>query len=1200
MIGLYNTLLILVLFQHVQYLLMTKFCAFHLMLNTKDLFKRGCLFDCHQYCLNFLNRNHSSSYHRSLCQQTMMATLTTIILITTLQQSMAFLQMHTTYRAPYNEKLDSNTHELEVSNCTYKVLNGFLKEKCLINKTEWFFKCSHSNRFYKVRRSNCKRTLFSRVCPNDTTFYQACGHQRCARGSAAGSKRKLGIDSESFFGPGVAACGYLICQWDSRGDSLMLVEPYGELVRSFGFDCQGDRENRCVNYINDGTLVHKYVCDRKSNLDSQGTSLHRNSSSYLNEIHKKSFCDKHCDNFNCEDEAFCHNMTIGLYCQDMQYSQDTIYVPANQICDGNPNCYSHVDENNCRSFKETCMTLNTFLLQNSGQLIKPVSRFLSPQAKCSYPSLIIKEKVCIDYKDQMNCTGSTISPLLCKVNGYPTTISEYVVCQGKGLGLCDDQIDNECIEAETECIIHKHKLCDGFKDCRGGHDEGNSFCFEKLSYQEIYCVRKLSRDNVARKLPDKWVLDGVSDCRNNVDEKTEDWKKLCGFGLINYYVYLSDEKENCSQATQFKCPLSPKLLNLDRVCSGNAMDNCDAEVCTTARKEFRVNINDKLTDMRSDSGAKRTFYCLPGLHELETYAGSCTEMQFPGRRKVVGIPDILVLSSQKFAVSYIKCSETFGDLYVYLMCSGLCGKSVYDCPLKSTAGLGTCLNYPNGKTVLSIGDDGRLVLATVKRNNIFSQELFLCDNGHCITFDKVCNVVDDCGDLSDEKSCFNNFKCNDSREYIPLTSKCDKKFDCFDYSDECNDECDNQITMFDHVSYKVIAWIFGVSATALNAITLLHGFSQYRELKSDTAMINKIFVILITFGDLLQGVFLLVLSIGEQFFNKSTCVTQFEWTTSDLCTFLGVLSTVGSLVSLYSMTILSIIRASKINSMVPPKETLSRKRTLWLSLIVITIIIVSTFISVIPVISFEDFFVEKLIYDDNPLLVGAPDKVKHLKITESYFGRIRGTFTQEAVFWRKIRDLISELFANNKVTGRSIDFYGSNGFCLFSYFVRKETTYKWFSIIILGLNFLCVLIIVVSYIVITVVSLKTSRSVSNSQAEKNNKKLQRKITIIIMTDILTWLPFIVICIVNYTELVDTSSWYSLFCVFFLRINCIINPIGIYDESIFRFLKSLALMSKSRISGVWLFLKNFLNHKEIMNQNAQVIEMVEMPEHLKRQ
>ena len=103
--------------------------------------------------------------------------------------------------------------------------------------------------------------------------------------------------------------------------------------------------------------------------------------------------------------------------------------------------------------------------------------------------------------------------------------------------------------------------------------------------------------------------------------------------------------------------------------------------------------------------------------------------------------------------------------------------------------------------------------------------------------------------------------------------------------------------MFDHFSYKVIAWIFGVSATVLNTITLLHGFVESRKLKTETAMIIKVFVLLITSGDLLQVIFLLILSIGEQFFNKSTCVTQFEWTTSGLF-LVSYLSTMVSLASL--------------------------------------------------------------------------------------------------------------------------------------------------------------------------------------------------------------------------------------------------------------------------------------------------------------
>ena len=51
----------------------------------------------------------------------------------------------------------------------------------------------------------------------------------------------------------------------------------------------------------------------------------------------------------------------------------------------------------------------------------------------------------------MNCTGSTISSLVCNLDGYPTTISEHVICRDKSLGLCDDKIDNQCVEAKNGC-----------------------------------------------------------------------------------------------------------------------------------------------------------------------------------------------------------------------------------------------------------------------------------------------------------------------------------------------------------------------------------------------------------------------------------------------------------------------------------------------------------------------------------------------------------------------------------------------------------------------------------------------------------------------------------------------------------------------------------------------------------------------------
>ena len=1102
-----------------------------------------------------------------------------IIFVFLLQLSAGFFwtisQMLKVRRSQWMSAVPTNPYKMGVSNCSYISVNGFLKMKCLIENRE-YFKCINSNRFYRVilEDSNCWKTKFSRVCPNDTTFYQACGHVMDGCKKLDKVEHKSGLQ-DSVFGPDVAACGELICRrhpgfidtskYSENSNphyikflNQNLLNRTGSTISSKGFECTD--YFACTNSIN-GVPVAQFACERWAG-EGQETKVGRN-------------CDNVCNNFDCFDEAFCNNLTVGMLC--LQGGR-RIYVTANQICDSYSNCEGSIDEIGCENFSETCMTQNIWLTlraNSEGKGMGAVQRHLHTRSKCSLPQTDKDATyiVCLDFRDQMNCTGSTISPLVCNVNGYPTTISQHVICRKLGSyradkGLCDDGVDQQCVEAETGCKIHKHQICDGTKDCLKGHDEGDLFCKEMFDFPTIECVRRFSQNATKEKLPNGWVLDGVTDCRSGQDENPKFWTKLCGSGLFDVYVPVKVDKgaSNCSEVIQLKCPGGRHRLNLSEVCLGKTMDNCDAEVCVTARKEYLAKLFDRLEVGISELEAKRTIYCLPGLREIELYAGKCSVEKFLKRPSVMGIRDVSALSPRMFAWNFIECGQIFGELYVYLACTGLCRESISSCPLNSDIATWTCSNYPARKTVFSLADTGKIVLATRNRDS-YSQEVFSCDNGVCTTFDKVCNLANDCGDLSDERGCLNNFKCNESGELIPLTSKCDGRFDCFDYSDECNEECDNQVTMFGHVAYNIIAWIFGICATLLNIFTLFNGIYEYKKLKTETAKVNKVFVFLITVGDLLQGIFLLVLSIGEQFFNKSTCNTQFEWTTSTLCTFLGVFSTIGSLVSLYSMTVLSVIRACKVHSMKRPKETLSREKAMHLLVVVLIIIVIATVIALVPIVSFEDYFVENLMYEDNPLFVGAPNKIKHLQIVESYYGRVYGgTLSEKYMSWAKIRNLVRDLFVNDNISGKSLDFYGSNGFCLFSYFVRDQTSFRWFSISILILNFICVLVIVICYAIITAVSVRSSKSVSkNEETVKNNKKLQRKITIIIVTDILTWLPFILLCAINYTELIDTSSWYSLFCVFFLRINSIINPIGIYDETIFRWIKNVGVKIREKIA-----------------------------------
>ena len=70
----------------------------------------------------------------------------------------------------------------------------------------------------------------------------------------------------------------------------------------------------------------------------------------------------------------------------------------------------------------------------------------------------------------------------------------------------------------------------------------------------------------------------------------------------------------------------------------------------------------------------------------------------------------------------------------------------------------------------------------------------------------------------------------------------------------------------------------------------------------------------------------------------------------------------------------------------------------------------------------------------------------------------------------------------------------------------------------------------------------------NVSASKRNRKLQRVITIIIVTDFLCWVPFIVVSVLHNLKVIDATDWYVYFAMTVLPLNSVLNPM-IYEESI---------------------------------------------------
>ena len=830
-------------------------------------------------------------------------------------------------------------------------------------------------------------------------------------------------------------------------------------------------------------------------------------------------CDRKCDcKFFCEDEFNCDGFIYGYTCKNT-----TELVPPSYICDHIDDCPTKEDEeSDVCNYKNS---VNCSTMEGYGSLI--VTNF----SRC-FPWVICDNKL-----DQTNCSNSALAKIICPVNGWNTSISKYSICNKNMMNvnnymhfnttaICDDGIDARCVSPFPECYIHKHQLCDGVTDCVGGVDESMLLCSDQTKER---CVRRYG--NKYLRLPVAWLNDGDVDCHDSLDEISALWPKC------QYKHFTTIGKTVCADV--FLCDNSYiGILDLcDRLVScPKAEELCKSRVFRQAN--YPVN-------------KKGTFYlssCLPGIPPIMT----CNRTTYP--TSVLGAQTNNLYQPEQLQ----DCRYYFGEMYVFLSCTGGCLNA--SCPIQESVSGHSCSNNRHDKHY-SITDEGNIVLVSV-REQFRVSNVFECRNKLCLPYGKVCDLIDDCGDGSDEEYCSNNFICNQNSStlntnYIPVWKVCDGQFDCVDSSDEllC---CENQIIK--ELPLKCFAWIIGILAVLLNATIITKNVISIHKIRTLTAYRDRLLIMFISFGDLMVGLYLLAIAATDYYFQESFCRDKFMWMVSLQCAVLGVISTFGGQVSLFSMTVLSLTRVLTLLQGLRISSEVNRRHATLIVLMCFLVSGASLCIALLPVLpSLEDIFDNALYFPGINFLKGFVNKRDLKKILASYYGRIKLNVSEFS--WKTFRTLIREMFTDSYGTIKEfpLKFYGNDAVCLFKYFVSSgdsQTTYSW---AVLGLNFLCFIVISTSYVIVNLISVRSTwrltHATANKLSKKRNKRLQRKVSIIIATDFLCWVPFILISMLHTLEKIDASKWYALISIVILPINSVINPL-LYDDSISLILKQI--------------------------------------------
>ena len=425
---------------------------------------------------------------------------------------------------------------------------------------------------------------------------------------------------------------------------------------------------------------------------------------------------------------------------------------------------------------------------------------------------------------------------------------------------------------------------------------------------------------------------------------------------------------------------------------------------------------------------------------------------------------------------------------------------------------------------------------------------FVCD-----TFQRDCylpeiNLFDHIAHCSDDSDlCLNSpnncFQCFNKLWFISSQQVCDGRNDCSDASDESSctfaESLEPELIINDVTRYAF--WIVGFIVIVGNSIVIVTGIMYlWTTSSTDPAKLQYFIILNIATADFIMGIYLVTMAAYSAFYSGLDVTGTLEWVGSLRCSIIGSLAIISSEASCFLMVILTSYRlynickpvASLSLTLLPWKVLLGAA---WLIAFVITILPIALQRS-------SEYFMSKYYVSNWFLRDGKLLSRQHLEDLAVRYATLNNQLDQiNLQNTESIWNFVQASFPHGTLTEHG--YYGATRICLPDLVTRQEKSAYWeYSLAIITVNFFAFMFIAIAYIVIYVTSNHTSNNLRRANSSRRERRMQRRIALIILTDFCCWIPICAMSYLKFSGVVAVNATvYEVIATFLLPINSALNP-----------------------------------------------------------